>query len=163
MRKLLVSLIFLIVGVCAMNAQTLTLRAYAYCYKVTGYSWTDWQGSNVTVVLNTTSQRITIDSSSPQIIDYGSLTETDYGDYTLYEGFGSDITYQIIGIKMYVYNDGTVVLKITYSDLEYKYKMISVGVEYDYYPKSEVDFDNNELAVLQKDCMFPSWNQWEDE
>lgn len=64
---------------------------------------------------------------------------------------------------MFVYNDGLVVLKITYSDLEYKYKMISVSVDYNYYPKSEVDFDVNQLAILQKDCMFPSWNQWEDE
>lgn len=98
--------------------------ATSVCYKILPNGvYSDWVDCNIKVNWNLTKKHIVIYSEETQIIDYTRLEESFEDGVTIYQGYATDATYQIIFLSVIITNNYNIFLKIKYSDIEYMYRL----------------------------------------
>lgn len=87
--------------------------------------WSGWQTleTPIVVILAPDACRLVIYSNKIQIIDHAQLRHYSGKDYDLYTAIGTDSDYISIELSLYFY-DNFIIVKIEYSNYEYKYKII---------------------------------------
>ena len=85
--------------------------------------WSEWQEISVPVVWDFAERRIIIHTTDVQILDYRELAKKRYSNYYVYSNYATDSNYNVIKLEIYLYDSGTAIIKIIYSDFEYKYRL----------------------------------------
>ena len=118
MKKLL--LLLLLVTSLPIMSQTYNVNA-TYLMMSDGINDQE-RNVDIDMVLDITNNRLTIYSSSTQIIDYKITKSYDNNNYTTFEATATDTTYRRIKLKMSFSNvANSIVITIYYSDLVYSY------------------------------------------
>lgn len=118
MKKLL--LLLLLVTSLPIMSQTYNVNA-TYLMMSDGVNDQE-RNVDIDMVLDITNNRLTIYSSSTQIIDYKITKSYDNNNYTTFEATATDTTYRRIKLKMSFSNvANSIVITIYYSDLVYSY------------------------------------------
>ena len=123
MKKLLLIIISLFIFTVSYS-QVFSMKATHFSYRTPGYSWSDWEYTSIPAILNINTRQIVIDSQTPQIFSFEQLLQQNYSGYSTFTGYASDIRGITVKIEIKMYDDGDVFLKIFYSDIEYKYRLI---------------------------------------
>jgi len=126
MKKLLI-ITLLIASSNIFASEVYWMKAIELDVKVNSSNWSGWEKIDypIDVKFSFTDHRIIVYTETLQIIDYNQLTSITTNDYILYKSLGTDTNYNFVEIQLYLYKKlGIVILKIAYSDLEYKYKLI---------------------------------------
>lgn len=126
MKKSLI-IILLIASSNIFASEVYWMKAIELDVKVNNSNWNGWEKIDypIDVKFSFADHRIIVYTETLQIIDYNQLTSITTNDYILYKSLGTDTNYNFVEIQLYLYKKlGVVILKIAYSDLEYKYKLI---------------------------------------
>ena len=118
MKKLL--LLLLLVTSLPIMSQTYNINA-TYLMMSDGINEQE-HNVDIDILLDITNNRLTIYSSSTQIIDYKITKSYDNNNYTTFEGIATDTTYKKIKLKMsFSKIANSIIITIGYSDLAYSY------------------------------------------
>ena len=148
MKKWLLILIFGCIGFFS-QSQTLILKSFSYSYKFPKGVWSVWEESDISVIWNAPIHRISINSRIPQDIVYEKLIDTEFNTYTYYKATSAvDSHDQKLGLEVWIYDSGEIQMLISYSNLQYKYKLYSVKIDNTKFPKSSVDYINPSIAEI---------------
>ena len=89
----------------------------------TGNGWTGWTETECQVKFNFDNKHIVIFSDSQQIFDFVS-SDVKYCDWgTKFSMYCTDTNYTTCLLELFVYKKGYDYIKITYSDITYKYQI----------------------------------------
>ena len=125
MKKIILSLLLMIIAFTSANAGEFYCKANKFCYRDKEQTeWSVWYQSNIDVGINTDMRRIVILSKTPQVIDYQPLTKLSYSDRDTYSGRASDKEGRTINIQITFWKKGTSFIFIEYSDVEYMYSIV---------------------------------------
>ena len=93
--------------------------------KIPGYEYSSWEKleTPIKVYFNPAEERIIIFSKDIQIIDYVNLDTFKFSNYYQYVALATDTDYVKFKFNLYIYNSGLIILKLVYSNIEYKYKL----------------------------------------
>lgn len=122
MKKLFI-LIMLMFSILVINAQSVNFTAEYF--KITtrpSIQWSDWYKTNISILMDIEKRHIEIFSNTPQVIDFGTLSETKFQGGIVYEALASDRNYDTILIGIYIFDDETIWLEITYENIGYIYQ-----------------------------------------
>lgn len=85
--------------------------------------WSEWVDVDLTVVIDADKKHIEVLTTVPQVFDYVTLEAEKIEGGTVYGGLATDTNYKTVYIEVYIYDDSDLYLKITYSDVEYRYRL----------------------------------------
>ena len=122
MKKLL--LLALLMLTLSASAESFWFKTESLALKTPGKEWSQWYPEVMDVVLDFDKQQFVVYSYSEQVLDYVDLTSTKYKDFVLLEARCTDTNYNVCTVQIFVYTSGNVYLKIIYSNIQYKYKLI---------------------------------------
>lgn len=123
MKKLILIISFVLLSLIAFS-QTHIFQTTQFSAKFTGYEWSDWVPSSLDITWNLSIARIIIYSADTQIIDYQNEITKTYTSYTVTRATATDREHLPILIEFTTYITGDSYLKISYSDIQYQYKLI---------------------------------------
>jgi len=112
---------------------TIQAQAQVDWYKATTFSmralpsglWSEETATFLPVSISSATKRIEIFTEAKQIFDYVTFSTTEFSYGTVYGSYATDSNYGAVYIEIIIYNSKQVYIKITYSDFEYKYKLVS--------------------------------------
>lgn len=128
-RKLsIVALLILLVSNVAFTQSyydeaNLEATEFAIKYKTSTYSSWVKMADPIKVYHNVDEHKIIIFSEVPQILDYGTLRSYDRGEWVQFVALATDTEYIDMEINLYLYKSGLIIIRLVYSDVEYKYKL----------------------------------------
>lgn len=107
------------------NDKIIHFKAVQVNYVVNN-SWVGWENCNIDVELHPEKHKLYIFSRDIQIIDYGTVQNKNYNTYSYLHSYGTNTYYNDIKVEWYFYNSGSCYIKLTTSDLLYKYRLILI-------------------------------------
>ena len=88
-----------------------------------GYGYTGWQHCVANVKIDIDNDRIVIYTQETQIFDIETLNTVQYSNYKLLQCVVNDSKYVRCYMDIYIYNYGNSYIKLTYSNIVYKYRL----------------------------------------
>lgn len=108
----------------SLSAQTKYYSTVTYMSRLLPYGeWSTVKYVEIPISINLTTKHIEIYSKEPQVIDYTGFTKYEDVLFTAYGSPASDRSYKSMYVTLYSYFNDDVVLEITYSDVEYRYRL----------------------------------------
>jgi len=123
MKKLILLVIILI--------STISIKAEVFYYTTSaiaidnldGNGFGKWKQCNVDITINFETEQIIIYSSEIQIMDIESSYNIEYKDYTMVGLYINDTQYNKCLLKLFIYDSGSLYVKLEYNNIQYKYKI----------------------------------------
>lgn len=122
MKKIFFVLIALMVSLSSYS-QTFNMKATNFTWRTPGYEWSTWTPTNISVTMNMTGKTIFIYSQNPQMITFDEMEEEAFSDKANFKGLAIDGNGIIVGLNVTIYNSGVVFICISYSNMEYMYRL----------------------------------------
>jgi len=123
MKKLILLVIILI--------STISIKAEKFYYKTSviaidnldGYGYGKWKPCEVNITIDFDNERIVIYSDEVQIMDIESIYNTKYPGYTMVICYTNDTQYNNCLLRLFIYDNGDLYIKLEYNNIVYKYKI----------------------------------------
>lgn len=126
MKKFVLIFSFIIGFIFASQAQINYYRAYAVSVNVDKTNWSMWEKSNVTISWFTGLERIKIDSTDEQVIDYTYVRTDSKDNGTHFYFVGSDASLNPVKLYYSIYENGRMYFTIMYNDFSIMYAVVQI-------------------------------------
>ena len=122
MKRILFTLLMLIVFSVSASAQLHVYRGYAFAVREVPYQWSSWEKSNVTIYFDFDKSYLYIDSKYPQKYYIVEIAETYQSPTEVQISyFFRDETNDVGCARFWKSSDGTYIMYIEYANIEWRY------------------------------------------
>ena len=121
--KKIILLIVILLSCIEVDAQEKQGKCVAISYSIENQTFSDWQDTDIPVIIDFLRKKIVIYSKEVQVIDYVGFVPSQNQEYNILSSQATDTKYQTINIQLFSPKKdlGYIVIGIEYSDIKYMY------------------------------------------
>ena len=120
MKKFLVVLVLMLGTMVGSMTQAQRVNMYSTHLSINN---SPWKPTKVKVTIDFDEKRTVIYSKEIQILDIIDMKIVNGNTFTLYSTTVTDTNYTVCGLDIYIYKSGTIIYKLIYGDITYKYNL----------------------------------------
>lgn len=124
MKRVVFSLMFLLLSAVAVQSQTYWYKATSFAIKFEGYDWSDWERVNVKIEFDLDDDFITIYSKETQVYKVREILEPPY------DSDGEQVKFEVIDqdfdtghLRLRIQDNGQSQLYVDFSDVSWVYNV----------------------------------------
>jgi len=123
MKKIILLVIILIRPI-SISAETFYYKTSAIAIdNLDGHGYGKWKPCEVNLIIDFDSEQIIIYSEEVQIMDIESTYNIEYPGYTMVGCWTNDTQYNKCLLRLFIYDNGNLYVKLEYNNIIYKYKI----------------------------------------